>query len=104
MLEFIYYLFETISYLINYTKPLLCIRQHVVTHLEHCLAIRTREALLYITCELQCAFMHDLHQGQVTLKFDYLSKMALSPRDGGLWGDFKILFSILQYLQCPILV
>ena len=106
--EFNYYpgdcLFDTISYLLNYREPSLCIRQHVVAHLEHCLAIGTPEALLCRNRELQPAFMHDLHQGQVTSEFDYLSKMALSARAGGLWGDFTILFWISQYLQCPILV
>jgi hypothetical protein len=41
-------------------------------------------AILCRSRELQPTFMHDLHQGQVNSKSDYLDKMALPTKDGGL--------------------
>jgi hypothetical protein len=48
--------------------------------------------------------MHDLHQGRVTLECDYMNKMGLSVRNGGLWGDFTILLWVSQSMECPIFV
>jgi hypothetical protein len=97
-------LFDAIAYIIQYKKSSLSIRQNVVAHMQHCLSLGTSEALLCRSRELQPAFMHNLHQGQVNSESDYLDKMALPAKDGGLWGDFTILFWISQYFQCPILV
>jgi hypothetical protein len=56
-------LFDTIDYLIQYKKLSLSICQKLVAHMQHCLSLRTFEALSCRSCKLQPAFMHDLHQG-----------------------------------------
>jgi hypothetical protein len=37
-------------------------------------------------------FLHDLHNGQVSTEGKYLRKMPQIVTNGGLWGDFTIIF------------
>jgi len=43
--------------------------------------------------------LFDLHQGMVTNEHQYVTKMALCAMMGGFWGDFTIIFWIVEYLQ-----
>lgn len=45
-----------------------------------------------------------LHNGIISTEEAYLSKMSKNVAHGGLWGDFRIIFWISQYLQRPICV
>jgi hypothetical protein len=40
----------------------------------------------------------------VTNEHQYVTKMALSANMGGLWGDFIVIFWIIEYLQRPIYI
>ncbi len=48
--------------------------------------------------------MFDLHQDMVTNEHQYVTKMTLSANMGGMWGDFTIIFLIVEYLQRPIYI
>jgi len=49
-------------------------------------------------------FLFDLHQGLVTNEHQYVTKMALCVTMGGLWGDFTVIFWIVEHLQRPIYI
>ncbi len=46
--------------------------------------------------------MHDLHCGETTDEITYIQKMSLHALNGGLWGDFIVIYYISIYLQLPI--
>jgi hypothetical protein len=97
-------LFDVITYLLNYSKTSIIIQIGSMMHLQNCLTIGTREALLCQRCELNKDFLHDLHHGKVFNEIMYIQKMSLIASNGGLWGDFTTIYWISQYLQQPIYV
>jgi hypothetical protein len=50
------------------------------------LAMRCRQLVL------DPKFLHELHNGQASTKEEYLRKMSQIVTNGGLWGDFTIIF------------
>jgi hypothetical protein len=62
-----------------------------------CLTIGTPWAL---ECrQLNRNFLHDLHHGDVMDEIIYIQKMSLLALNGGLWGNFTVIYWILEYLQ-----
>jgi hypothetical protein len=75
-----------------------------MNYFKHCLLIQTPFAIHCRQLELNSEFLHDLHNGIVSTKEAYLKKMSQNEAQGGLWGDFTVIFWISQYLQRPIYV
>jgi hypothetical protein len=48
--------------------------------------------------------LFDLHQGMVTNEHKYVTKMALCPMMGCLYGNFIAIFWIFDYLQMLIYI
>jgi hypothetical protein len=73
-----------------------------MAYLQQCLILGTLEALNCCSLELNVEFLYDLHHGQVADEQTYIQRMSILPTNGGLWGDFIVVFWISKYLQCPI--
>ncbi len=56
------------------------------TFVQTPLAMRCRQLVL------DPKFLHELHNGQASTKEEYLRKMSQIVTNGGLWGDFTIIF------------
>jgi hypothetical protein len=50
------------------------------------------QALEYRQCELNLEFLHDLHNGKTINENTYIQKMSLPTLNGGLWGDFIVIY------------
>jgi hypothetical protein len=46
--------------------------------------------------------LHDLHHGKANDEKHFIRKMSISALDGGLWGDFIVIYSIFEYLHHSI--
>lgn len=74
-------------------------------HLQECLKLSGMlKALKCHRCELNFEFLYDLHHRHVIDEQKYLQKTFESIIDGGLWGDFIVVFWISNYLQHQIYV
>jgi hypothetical protein len=60
------------------------------------------EALNCHRFELNVEFLYDLYHGQVINQQTYKQKMSIPVTNGGLWGDFIVMFWISIYLQHSI--
>jgi hypothetical protein len=46
--------------------------------------------------------LHDLHHEKTNDEKHYIKKMFISTLDGGLWGDFIVIYWIFEYLHHSI--
>jgi hypothetical protein len=68
-----------------------------MVHLQQCLTLETPKTLERHTHE----FLHDLHHEQSTNEQTYVPKMSKFATNGGLWGDFTLVYWISRYLEHP---
>ncbi len=78
--------------------------QNNIAHLNQCLLLNTKKTQQCHIQKWNPSFLFDLHQSMVTNEHQYVTKMTLSARMGGLWGDFTTIFWITKYLQRPIYI
>lgn len=96
-------LFDSIAYLLRYDISSEILRINTMQHLAFCISLNTPKALQTLEFELNEDWLYDLHTG-VFNAHQYIQRMSLSARQGGLWGDFTAIKWVSDYLQRPIYV
>jgi hypothetical protein len=63
-----------------------------MVYLQQCLIFGTLQALNCCRHELNVEFLYDLYHGQVVNEQIYMQQMSILAVNGGLWGDFIVVF------------
>jgi hypothetical protein len=45
-----------------------------------------------LSMKIKSKFLHDLHHGEATNEVIYIQKRSLPTLNGGLWGDFIMIY------------
>lgn len=61
-------------------------------YFKTCLNLETVEAIKCLKWLLKFDFLYDLHGGQENDEQTYTQKMLMSTFNGGLWGNFIVIF------------
>jgi hypothetical protein len=97
-------LFDFISYLLGNYLSSFELKQNNMAHLNQYLLLNIEKDQQCPIQELNRSFLFDLHQGMVMNEHQYVTKMTLNTKMGGLWGDFTTIFWIAKYLQRSIYI
>ena len=95
-------LFDAISYLLNYKESSISLRINSMQHLKNSLINNTPKARESRIMELNKDFLRDLHNGMILNENEYIRKMSLSATNGGVWGDFRAIKWVSDYLKNTI--